>query len=108
MKAPAAISVRVWLVQNGYDDIAAKIQKLIVRWKKQGKTTRRNWWDTLAGTEKGEPIEVDGITFPILCCARVRKGWSEIPSCIRRRSGEQALPVKKGGRWPSGSAKKNQ
>nr|VFJ88766.1 MAG: hypothetical protein BECKH772A_GA0070896_100113 [Candidatus Kentron sp. H]VFJ90327.1 MAG: hypothetical protein BECKH772B_GA0070898_100095 [Candidatus Kentron sp. H]VFJ97001.1 MAG: hypothetical protein BECKH772C_GA0070978_100103 [Candidatus Kentron sp. H] len=40
---------RQWLRDNGYVDVADTIDALMDDWRQQGKKTRRNWWDVLAG-----------------------------------------------------------
>ena len=92
-------NVRQWLVQNGYSDIATKINKLMARWERIGKRTRRNWWDVLAGTKQGKPIKVESCLFPILRAARDRKGWEPTPNCLCRNNDEIALPIVPQSRW---------
>ncbi|GAH74575.1 unnamed protein product, partial [marine sediment metagenome] len=43
--ATQAISIRRWLVDNHYGDIAKLIDEVMAEWAQQGKKTRRNWWD---------------------------------------------------------------
>lgn len=66
---------RTWLRANGYDDVADKIDAIIEDWRKRGVTTRRNWWDVLAGNRAGKAAVVQGVEFPVLAAARRRKGW---------------------------------
>src|SRR5689334_12590330 len=57
-------------------------------WRKRGVTTRRNWWDVLAGDREGNPCKVGGVVFPVLAAARRRKGWP--PRASEIGSGESA------------------
>src|SRR5579859_856149 len=93
------ISARDWLHENNYEDVAAKIDTVIARWTKQGKATRRNWWDVLAGRVNGTPKKIEGITFPVLRIARIRKGWNVTPDCLCRGANEEAPPVVQQARW---------
>lgn len=43
------ITVRVWLRENGYPEVADMINEIQAEWKISGKHTRRNWWDVLSG-----------------------------------------------------------
>src|SRR5688500_7042195 len=67
-------SARAWLRANGYDDIANIIDGIMVRWLREGKATRRNWWEILAGDRQGRPRIVAGIEFPVLAAAQSRCG----------------------------------
>lgn len=49
-------TLRSWLIESGYDDIAKLIDEIIKEWKVKDKKTRRNWWDILAGTKAGGVI----------------------------------------------------
>jgi hypothetical protein len=96
---PQAVSARDWLRQNNYEDVAGKIDSVMSRWAKQGKATRRNWWDVLAGRLDGRPKKIEGITFPVLRTARVRKGWDVPSGCLCRNDDEQAPPAAQQARW---------
>jgi DNA adenine methylase len=65
--------VRSWLRAHGRQDVAVKIDAAIRKWAKEGKKTRRNWWDVLAGDKNGNPRRVLGIEFPVLEGARRRQ-----------------------------------
>src|SRR5882724_11816819 len=78
-----------WLVQNQYEDIAAKIKRVESRWHAQGKKTRRNWWEVLAGRKNGSAKRIEGVLFPVLRAARLRKGWPVTDGCISRNSQEE-------------------
>lgn len=66
-------STRRWLRTHGYGDVADVIQEIESEWKAAGKTTRRNWWDVLAGDNQGRPCKVAGRVFPILVSAQKRQ-----------------------------------
>lgn len=95
---------RVWLRDRGYDGVADQIDGLIARWKLEGKRTRRNWWDILAGDLQGRPRRAGGIEFPVLRAAQVRQGRVMRNGVIRDR-GETAPPIRVNGRWPSSKKK---
>lgn len=83
--------VRVWLRANGYDDVADQIDQIMVRWKAQGKATRRNWWEILAGDKNGNPRIAGGKKFPILRAARIWQGLgTDVPNLLCRNVNEQA------------------
>jgi DNA adenine methylase len=69
----AGEDVRSWLRAQGRGDVALKIDAVMRRWAEQGKKTRRNWWDVLAGDKDGNPRRVLGIAFPVLPGARRRQ-----------------------------------
>lgn len=93
-------TTRKWLRDNGYHDVVDLIDGRLAKWKAQGKTTRRNWWDILAGDEKGRPRTVDGIPFPVLRAARVRQGKSFSADALCRKTDEDPPPVRVTKRWP--------
>jgi hypothetical protein len=67
-------SLDLWLRQNGYSDIAERIDGIISNWRQNGLRTRRNWWDILAGDRSGKQREVAGEKFPIIASIRKRQG----------------------------------
>ncbi len=77
---------QAWLRAAGYADVADRIDELEERWRRNGSTTRRNWWDVLAGTKAGARKKVGGVEFPILAAARARKGWGVLPGALRKRN----------------------
>jgi hypothetical protein len=92
--------VRFWLRANGYDDVADQIDQMMVRWKAQGKVTRRNWWEILAGDKNGNPRIAGGKKFPMLRAARIRQGLgTDVPNLLCRNVNEQAPPVRNPPRW---------
>lgn len=94
------ISVRKWLKENNYDDIARLIDELMIEWKSKGKHTRRNWWDVLAGGKDGKPCTIDGRVFPVLRAAQIRKGIIVTKNAICRNEDEKFPFIKESGRWP--------
>ena len=58
--------------------MADKIDRLMEGWASRGVTTRRNWWDVLAGHKDGRPKVVQGIEFPVIPDARKRQGMPPI------------------------------
>ena len=68
------VRAREWLSENGYRDVVIMIDELVHKWKAEGKHTRRNWWEVLAGDRQGNPRLVDGRTFPVLRAAQIRQG----------------------------------
>jgi hypothetical protein len=91
---------RVWLRANGYDDIANQIDAVMLRWKAEGKRTRRNWWEILAGDKNGNARVAGGIEFPVLRAARIRQNLPEVPNALCRDPNETPLPVRQSPRWP--------
>ena len=91
---------RVWLRGNGYGDIADQIESVMQRWRAEGKRTRRNWWEILAGHIDGQPRVAGGVTFPVLHAARRRQGLPNVATALCRSPSEQAPPVRVSARWP--------
>jgi hypothetical protein len=75
-------SLDVWLRQNGYRDVADKINRIVATWRENGVRTRRNWWDVLAGDHAGNPREVAGERFPIIALIRARKGLPPVRGAL--------------------------
>ena len=92
-------SVREWLAGNGYEDVARMIDEIMAEWKREGKETRRNWWDILAGDADGNPRSVKGRTFPVLRAARRRKGLVAPSTCLCRNKAERIPPMVPQVRW---------
>jgi DNA adenine methylase len=87
-----------WLLQNEYEDVAALIDEVMDEWKAEGKHTRRNWWEILAGDLKGNPRVVAGREFPVLRAAQVRQGVPVTPNAISRDPDAETLSVRVTGR----------
>lgn len=81
-------TVRHWLRANGYDDVADMIDAVMGEWQKAGKTTRRNWWDVLAGDADGRPCKVAGREFPVLAAAQRRQKRPVTKNAIQRSRNE--------------------
>jgi hypothetical protein len=92
---------RQWLRENGYADVAAMIDKIMDQWKAEGKRTRRNWWEMLAGDHQGRPRRLSGHEFPVLESAQIRQGLPVTSNAIRREEEKQAPPKPRvTARWP--------
>jgi len=96
---PQNVSARKWLIQNDYADIAALIDIVMDGWKTKETKTRRNWWDVLAGGENGKPRTIEGVTFPVLKAAQIRKGVPITDNTICRNEAEEVPKVYVTGRW---------
>lgn len=83
---------RTWLRENGQGDVADTIDRLMEKWKARGVTTRRNWWDVLAGDKHGNPKVVDGVTFPVFPDARRRQGYPPLRVAPKSSDGD-SLPL---------------
>lgn len=90
---------RQWLLENGYEDMAESIEKVMGAWRRRGKKTRRDWWDTLAGGIDGRPFTVNGIEFLVLRAAQVRQGKTITKNAVSRNPKEVPPPKRKTGRW---------
>ena len=90
---------RVWLRENGYDDVADRIGRVMVRWKSEGKRTRRNWWEILAGHKDGRPRVAGGVEFPVLRAARIRQELDLVQNAISRGPNEAPPPIRTSPRW---------
>lgn len=93
---------RQWLLENGYEDVAALIDAVTEEWKAQGKRTRRNWWEVLAGDSRGNRRVVSGREFPVLRVAQVRQGVPVTDDALCRNPEEEPPSVKVTARWPKG------
>ena len=92
-------TMRGWLLENYYEDVAALIEDVIHRWEKAGVRTRRNWWDVLAGDKRGNANTIAGVQLPVLKAARIRKGLEATPDSLCRNQAEQIPPFKVTRRW---------
>jgi hypothetical protein len=100
MSMPERTTVRQWLRANDYAKVADLIDQLLDEWAKSGKSTRRNWWNVLAGDADGKPCVVSGRKFPVLRAAQVRQGVLVTPNSIFKSPTEAAPPASKSNRWP--------
>lgn len=96
---PESNAARQWLRENGYDDIADMIEKVMKGWRRKKHKTRRDWWDTLAGGKDGRPSLVNGVEFPVLKAAQIRQGKRVTDNALCRNPQETPPPKKKTGRW---------
>lgn len=87
-----------WLRENRYHQIADRIGELEAAWKAAGKSTRRDWWQVLAGDKAGNPRTVGGDPWPVLAAAREREGLPPMKGALRKRK-ETPPPPKSTGRW---------
>lgn len=78
-----------WLLENKYRDVAALIDEITQEWDVEGKQTRRNWWEILAGDAKGNSRVVAGRKFPVLRAAQLRMGVPVTPGAICRNPNEE-------------------
>jgi hypothetical protein len=97
-----------WLLRNQYKDIAELIDEVTAVWKAQGKRTRRNWWQILAGDAKGNPRIVAGRKFPVLRAAQLRQGVPVNPTALCRSPDEEIPPVRITARWEGIKAENSQ
>ena len=90
----ASDDARVWVRDNHYDKITNLIDGVMETWKREGKRTRRNWWEILAGNPDGTPRIAGGREFPILRAARHRQGLPDVPHAIQLSPDEVPPPVR--------------
>lgn len=96
---PQNITVRNWLLQNNYDDVALLIDTIMNGWIEKGTRTRRNWWDVLAGGKNGKPRTIEGVTFPVLKAAQLRRGILVTDNALCRNGEEDVPQICASGRW---------
>ncbi len=97
-------TLRGWLVENDYKDVAELIDNIMVEWQKVGNKQRRNWWDILAGDKSGQSRIIAGREIPVLKAAQVRKGVKVTENAICRNEKEKSpLPLKEKTRWNKSS-----
>ena len=92
-------SARDWLRANGYEQTATMIDEIMAEWKAQGKATRRNWWEVLAGDHHGNPRKIAGRTFPIIKAARKRQALPRSDNEQSNKPREAAPKVRRQARW---------
>ena len=93
------LDARSWLRANGYQDLAERIDRLMKRWRDEGKTTRRDWWLVLAGSKRGVPSRAGGKEWPMLSAVRRRQGYPVCGDAIERSPHELAPPIYHQRRW---------
>jgi len=94
------MTCRQWLLESGYEDVAALIDQALANIESKGRKSRRNWWDTLAGGPGGKPSVREGIEFPVLRVAQIRQGVLVTPNAICRNEHERPPDVVTTNRWP--------
>jgi hypothetical protein len=92
-------TVREWLRANGYEEVARWIDEIMAEWKAQGKGTRRNWWQILAGDSRGNPRKVAGRTFPVIRAARIRQQLPNVDNAQSNAPREVAPKIQPSPRW---------
>jgi hypothetical protein len=91
---------RVWLRHYPYSDIADSIERVMLKWKADGKATRRDWWQILAGWADGRSRIAGGVTFPVLRAARIRQGLPpDVPGVLCRDANEEPPAIRVTPRW---------
>jgi len=93
------LPVRKWLIQNGYEDVAASIEQIMDGWQTKETKTRRSWWDILAGGKNGKSRTIEGVTLPVLKAAQIRMGIPITKNAICRNETEKVPEVVRNGRW---------
>ena len=86
-------------MENNYEDVAETIEKILAKWKRVGKGTRRNWWDVLAGDKNGQPRKIEGIELPVLRAAQIRQGKQITVNALCRNEEEPLPQTVRGNRW---------
>jgi len=99
-------SIRKWLVENNYIDVAELIDEVTAKWTRQGKRTRRNWWEVLAGDKNGNGRVIEGTEFPVLSAARTRQGLSKTKGALCRANNEAAPTIIEQSRWKDHETRK--
>ena len=94
------MNTKLWLAENGYEDVVALINEVESEWKAAGRKTRRDWWHVLAGSASGAPNVIAGRKFPVLWAARKRRGLPNTKGALKRNKREVPPPVRNTGRWP--------
>jgi hypothetical protein len=91
---------RAWLRRNGYNVIADMIETIMAEWKVDGKSTRRNWFEILAGNKLGNKRVAGGRAFPIIASVRQRQGLPSTPNAITSpEEKESPPPIRPSARW---------
>lgn len=93
------ITIRRWLLENGYDEVAEMIQGIMNDWRRRRVKTRRNWWAILAGGKNGRPKAVGGHEFPVLRAAQRRQGLPITKNAISNRRREAYPDMQPQNRW---------
>jgi hypothetical protein len=94
-------NAREWLRANGYEETAAMIDEIMAEWQIEGKATRRNWWQVLAGDNRGNARKIAGRVFPIIRAVRKRQGLPDIEEAQSNAPREAAPQIIPSARWPN-------
>ncbi len=92
-------SAREWLRANGYAEVATMIDEIMAEWKAKGKGTRRNWWQVLAGDNRGNRRKIAGRTFPVIQAIRKRQALPKSDNAQSNAPRERAPKVRPQARW---------
>ena len=98
-RPPPRNSLRRWLMENHYQDVSETIERIIDEWKRQGKGTRRNWWDVLAGDSHGKSKKIEGKEIPVLRIAQIRQGKRVTENALCRNENEKLPESVRKSRW---------
>jgi len=101
------MTARKWLTDNGYDDILKLIGRVETLWKAKGVSTRRNWWEVLAGDRNGQSRVVEGFEFPVLAAAQEHEEKVITKNAVRRRAGEKPPEKDFRGQWHKETPKRD-
>ena len=93
------MTCRDWLRANGYEDVVDLIDQAMAKMAARGSKQRRNWWDILSGDADGKPCVREGIEFPVLQVAQMRRGKPITPNAISRNANELPPDVRVTDRW---------
>lgn len=95
------VNCRQWLAEGEYRDELGLIERVEAILRKQGKRTRRSWWEAFAGTKHARPRFVEGIEFPIIAAIQKRQYGVVTPNAIQNNAHEKAPPPRPQARWGS-------
>jgi len=93
------MTCREWLVVNDYEDVAHVLDQILAIIVAKRKSTRRNWWEDLAGNRDGTPRVREGIEVPILRAAQIRQGVPVTANALCRNADELAPEMTRTNRW---------
>ena len=99
-------TAREWLRANDYEYVAKMIEEIMEEWKAQGKATRRNWWQVLAGDSRGNARKIAGRTFPVIAAIRKRQALPKSKNAQSNARREAAPQIRPQARWTEGESKK--
>lgn len=94
------VTIRKWLKDNNYNDVLEIIDEIMQEWRREGKRTRRSWWEILAGDKNGNPKKISGREMPVLRAAQIRENCPVTPNALCRNNDEVIEPKWITNRWP--------